>query len=382
MSGRRAGRGGRLTILLSGTLAGVPGQGGASWAVLQYLLGLRRLGHDVLFVETVDGGGRPLARTPTGRYFAGLVSAFELYGTAALIDRASGSALGMERAAIERFAGRADLLLNLSGVLDDPDLLEPIGVRAYVDLDPGFTQLWSEAEDIDLGLGSHNRFVTIAPGIRDSPIPTGGRAWLTTLQPIVLEHWPVDGSNPVPALSLVGNWRGYGSVEYRGTQYGQRAHSLRPLVELPRHLPVPVVAALGIHPGETDDVAALQRNGWRLIDPRAAAGTPARYRAFVGGSWAELGIAKSGYVAARCGWFSDRSVCFLASGRPVIAQDTGFAAHLPTGRGLMCFDSAADVLASVEDVRADYEGHRHAARAIAEQHFDSDRVLTRLLGCL
>lgn len=377
-------RGEPLTILLSGMLAGVPGQGGASWAVLQYLLGLRRLGHDVLFVEPMDAGGRPLETTPAGRYFADVVAAFGLEGASALLDSAGGATLGVERKRVERFARRADLLLNLSGTLDDPDLLAPIGVRAYVDLDPGFTQLWSEAERIDLGLGLHNRFVTVGPGIGSpgSPVPTAGRSWLTTVPPIVLERWPVDGRGPAPALGLVGHWRGYGSVDYRGTHYGQRAHSLRPLVALPRRLPVPVVAALAIHPDETDDLAALRHNGWRLVDPRAAAGTPGRYREFVGGSWAELGIAKSGYVAAACGWVSDRSVCFLASGRPVIAQDTGFAEHLPTGRGLMRFADAEGVLAAVEEVRADYAAHRRAARAIAEQFFDSDRVLTRLLACL
>jgi hypothetical protein len=365
-------------------LAGVPGQGGASWAVLQYLLGLRRLGHDVLFVERVDSGGLPLERTRTGRYFVDVVRAFDLHGAAALLDSGGGRPLGVERDRIERFAHQADLLLNLSGALDDADLLAAIDVRAYVDLDPGFTQLWSEAEGVDLGLRLHNRFVTLGHGIGGggSPIPSGGRAWLTTLQPIVLEHWPVDRSEPSPALTLVGHWRGYGSVEYRGTHYGQRAHSLRPLVGLPRRLPVPVVAALGIHPDETADVDLLRHNGWQLIDPGATVGTPARYRAFVRRSWAELGIAKSGYVAARCGWFSDRSVCFLASGRPVIAQDTGFGAHLPTGRGLMCFATAEGALAAVEDVRADYQGHRRAARETAEQFFDSDRVLTRLLACL
>jgi len=376
-------RGDRLSILLSGMLAGVPGQGGASWAVLQYLLGLRRLGHEVLFVEQVDAGG-PLEHTAAGRYFEDLVAAFDLQGGAALLDRRGGATLGVERGRIERFARGADLLLNLSGAVDDPDLVAPINVRAYVDLDPGFTQLWTEAEGIDHGLERHNRFITIGQdiGAPDSPIPTGSRSWITTLQPIVLEHWPIGGGEPEPALSMVGHWRGYGSIEYRGTRYGQRAHSLRALVGLPSRLPVPVVAALAIDPGETKDVAALRRHGWRLVDPDAVAGTPGRYRRFVGGSWAELGIAKSGYVAAACGWFSDRSVCFLASGRPVVAQDTGFAAHLPTGRGLMSFHDTDGALAAVEEVRGDYPEHRRAAREIAEQLFDSDRVLTRLLACM
>jgi hypothetical protein len=365
-------------------LAGVPGQGGASWTTLQYLLGLRRLGHDVLFIEPVNTGGAPLEYTAAASYFRSLVSEFGLEGRAALIDPASGDAMGLARERLERFAQGADLLLNLSGVLRDPQLLASIDVRAYVDLDPGFTQLWHHVERIDVGLDSHNRFVTIGHGIgtAGNPVPTCGRSWITTHQPVLLKRWPVDPT-PVPAaLTMIGNWRGYGSIDHDGTLYGQKAHSLRTLVDLPRSLPIPVIAALGIHPDETADLQALHANSWRLVDPDTAAGTPERYQSFVSRSWAELGIAKSGYVAARCGWFSDRSICYLASGRPVIAQDTGFPTYLPTGKGLLAFDGPDTAAAAVEDLRSDYDVHRSAAREIAEEVFDSDRVLSRLLACL
>lgn len=373
----------RLAVLVSGMLAGVPRQGGATWAVLQYLLGLRRLGHRVLFVESVDPGERPLERTAAAAYFADVVARFDLEGQAALLDAAGGATLGVERERVERFARGADLLLNLSGALPWGPLVEQIPVRAFVDLDPGFTQLW-DAQGIDLGLAAHNRFVTIgrAIGRPGCAVPTGGRRWIATHQPIVLEHWaPAPDTGP-PALTTIGHWRAYGSIEHNGVHYGQKAHSLRPLVDLPQRLPVPVAIALGIHRDETGDLEALRRHGWRLVDPARAAGTPARYQAFVRGSWAELGIAKSGYVAAACGWFSDRSVCYLAAGRPVIAQDTGFGAQLPTGEGLFAFRDGADVVAAVEELRADYGRHRRAARAIATEHFDSDRVLHRLLACL
>src|SRR5213078_287992 len=137
-----------------------------------------------------------------------------------------------------------------------------------------------------------------------------------------------------------------------------------------------------IHADERSDIQALAENGWRRTDPRAAAGTPRRYRAFVRGSKAELGIAKSGYVVSRSAWFSDRSACYLASGRPVVAQDTGFSGHLPTGRGLFVFADADDVLEAIDAINHDYGGNMHAARAIAEEHFDSDRVLSALLDQL
>src|SRR5205823_2392880 len=140
--------------------------------------------------------------------------------------------------------------------------------------------------------------------------------------------------------------------------------------------------ALAIHPGETKDLAALDANGWTLLDPAAVAGTPADYQRFIQGSKGEFGLAKSGYAASRCGWFSDRSLCYLASGRPVIAQDTGFGPYLPTGEGLFAFRTEEDVLAAIDTLNADYARHARAARAVAEEHFDSDKVFARLLAAL
>jgi hypothetical protein len=181
------------------------------------------------------------------------------------------------------------------------------------------------------------------------------------------------------AYTSVGNWRSYGSIEHGGIHYGQRAHSLRGLIDLPGRVAARFQLALAIHPGEVADLDALQSNGWELLDPGALAGTPAAYAEFVRGSRAELCVAKGGYVESGSGWFSDRSACYLASGRPVVAQDTGFGRRLPTGEGLLAFVTAADAAAAVESVEADPGRHRAAARAIAEEHLDSRRVLSALL---
>ena len=178
--------------------------------------------------------------------------------------------------------------------------------------------------------------------------------------------------------TTVGNWRSYGSIEHEGIRYGQRAHSLRAFFGLPSRVASPCGLALAIDPGERDDLAALTEHGWQLVDPMAAAGTPERYRAFLRGSRAEIGIAKSGYAVSRCGWFSDRSACYLASGRPVVAQDTG--AHLvPQGRGLVAFSSLDEAVGAIEDVERDYARHARVARELAVEYLDSDRVLGRLL---
>lgn len=369
-----------MRIVVAGMLAAVPRQGGATWAVLQYVLGLRRLGHEVIVVEEVE----PEGFAAVAERFAALAGEFELGPHAALIERGTGATAGLQRADLLRAATGADLLLNISGALTDEAVLAAVRVRVFVDLDPAFTQLWHAAEGVDMGFDRHDRFVTIGReiGRPGCDVPTCDRAWITTPQPIVLDHWPPAGEVVHDGLTTVGHWRAYGSIHHDGVHYGQKAHALRPLIDIPQRARAPFLLALGIHPDERDDLAALDRHGWRLLDPAAVAGTPADYRAFVQGSWAEFGIAKLGYVVSRCGWFSDRSLCYLASGRPVIAQDTGFGSWLPTGEGLFAFSTADDVAAAVDALRADYPRHRRAARELAEAVFDSDRVLPELLACL
>ena len=366
----------RLRVLVSGMVAGDPHQGGATWAILQYVLGLRRLECEVVLVEPVDA-----VTAESAAYFDDVRAEFGL-DRSALLLRGSREAVGMDYADLRDYARRADVLLNVSGMLRDEALVESIPARVYLDLDPAFNQLWHEVEGIDVGLAGHTHFVTVGQAIGTSgcAVPTCGVEWIGTLQPVVLERWPVAGELEHDALTTVGNWRGYGSIEHDGVFYGQKAHSLRELYALPELSGERFVLALAIHTDERRDLEALAANGWELVDPVQAAGTPAAYQRFVQSSKAELGIAKSGYVASRCGWFSDRSACYLASGRPVVAQDTGFGAFLPTGEGLFAFRSADDVLAAIAELRRDYRKHAQAARALAEEHFDSDRVLARLLA--
>jgi hypothetical protein len=375
----------RLTILLSGMVAADPHQGGATWAVLQYLLGFRRLGHDVFFVEPVAAkslrpAGSTFAASETAAYFRRVVADFGLAERSALLLAGTRETVGLPHAELVRTAGRADLLVNVSGMLTDEAITGRIGRRMYLDLDPAFNQFW-DAQGVDVRFAGHTHFATVglALGRPDCPVPTGGREWVTTVPPVVLEHWPVATEITHDALTSVGNWRAYGSVEFGGAFYGQKAHALRPLFDLPRRTDERFLLALAIHPDEVKDLAALAANGWGLVDPAEVAGTPADYARFVRGSKAEFGLAKAGYADSRCGWFSDRSVCYLASGRPVIARETGFSRFLPTGRGLLPFATADDVLAGIDALRHDYAGHARAAREIAADVFDSDKVLPRLL---
>jgi hypothetical protein len=375
----------RLRILLSGMVAGDPQQGGASWAVLQYVAGLAGCGHEVVLVEPLareaNGAGPLVAQPGVVDYFRSLPF---LEGRAALLAQGTESTVGLSYAELTRFADQADLLLNISGMLRDERLLAPIPVRAFLDLDPGFNQVW-QASGEDMGMDLHTHWVSVGQlvGAAGNPIPTCGHEWIATLPPVALDHWPVASEPPArDAFTTVGHWRSYGSIEHGGIHYGQRAHSLRELVELPRLSEVRFQLALGIHPDEVDDLAALRQNGWHLLDPYEVAGSPAAYAEFIRGSKAELSVAKSGYVASRSGWFSDRSTAYLASGRPVIAQETGFSEVLPTGVGLLAFSTAGEAAAAVAAVEHDPARHASAARALAEEHLDARKVLPRLLEAL
>jgi hypothetical protein len=366
----------RLRILFSGMVAGDPEQGGASWAVLQYVLGLRALGHEVYLVEPVD---RLEQRSVD--YFAKLVRDFDLVGHVALLVRGATESFGLAHRELVRLAGSADIVFNVSGMLRDEELLGPPPLRVFLDLDPAFNQLWHAAEQIDMGFDLHNRFVTVGLELGEPacPVPTCDREWIKTLPPVLLSSWAPAEKLEVDGFTTVANWRGYGSIFWRGKRYGQKAHSLRKLLELPALTAERVAPALAIDAGEADDLRALHEYGWQLIDPRKVAGSPQRYASFVRGSKGELGIAKEGYVESHCGWFSDRSAAYLASGRPVVAQETGFSRHLPVGEGLFSFETAAQAAAAIEEIAADYGRHARAARALAEAQLDSALVLRRLL---
>jgi len=376
--------GSRLRIVFVGMIAADAAQGGAAWAVLQYVLGLRQLGHDVCFVEPISPSklrpvGTTLVRSDASRRFLRIANAFGLTPSAALLLDGTTETVGMSYSSIRRYVRHADVLINISGMLKEPALLEPIDRRVYLDLDPGFNQAW-HCGGIDMRFDAHTHFATVAlaVGQAECRMPTCGRRWITTFPPVVLGEWPVAKRTTRAAFTTVANWRSYGSVQHNGIFLGQKAHALRPLIELPRKTRTPIALALAIHP-EEPDLAALRSNRWTLVDPGRVASTPDRYRRFIRGSLAEFGIAKAGYVAMRTGWFSDRSACYLASGRPVLAQDTGLGTVLSAGEGLLTFRSEAEALAGLDSIQADYQRHREAARAIAEQHCDSNRVLSKLL---
>lgn len=378
------------TIVYCGAVAQAAGQGGLAWFHLQFLLGLRRLGHEVLLVDRLDattctdGAGRPVpfAESVQRRGFLDVVRQFGFADRASL-SFAGGDGVGIPRRELLARARHAALLINVMGYCDDPDLRGAVGRRVFLDIDPGFPQMWRELGLHDAFAG-HERCATLARriGRPGCTIPTCGLDWITLPQPIVLEHWPAVEPCPGGAFTSVGAWRGpNGPVTFGDRTYGLRCHEFRRFLDLPDRCPGAVFEqALAIDPGDARDHAALLAHGWRLVDPRAVAGTPDGYRAYVGGSKGELVVPKEMYVATRGGLLSDRSCCYLASGRPVVARDTGLAESYPLGTGLIAFTTPEEAAAGIEAIGRDYRRHCRAARDLAVEHFDSDRVLPRFVA--
>ena len=374
-----------LRILVAGRLAAAPGQGGAAWALLQWILGFRSLGHEVWLVEPLPAlSTDPLQASPPrsrqSDYFRRVTRQFDLVERALLTTRDGGLSAKHADASLERFVRGCDLLVDMSGVLAGSELAQDIRVRLYVDLDPGFTQLWHNS-GVDVGLAGHTHYATVGQriGDGDGQVPDCGKTWIRFFPPVALDYWPVVSPPARERFTTVANWRSYGSIDYEGKFFGQKAHSFRANVNLPALTNARLEVALAISPGDSADSELLRQAGWRVLVAGRVASTPDAYQRFIQQSTGEIGFAKSGYVAGRTGWFSDRSAAYLASGRPVVAQDTGLEPQLSDGIGLLAFADPDEAAAGIEQIRRNYGEHAAAARRIAEEHLDAKKVLAQLL---
>ena len=368
------------TVVVAGALANKPLSGGEAWVRLSWLLGFARMGHEVALVEQLpeeawDAG-------PGRSYFRDVISAFGLEGRAALVRGDGPVADGLAWADLLALASRADLLVNISGHLVAEPLMERFRRRAYVDIDPGWTQIWSEQGGDQARLARHDVYFTIAESIGrpGCDLPTGGLDWKVTRQPVVLDQWPMVPATGPWRFTTIATWRTpFGRLEHAGRAFGMKLDEFRKLIELPGRCSARFELALDIHPAERPDIEALDRHGWSVVSAPDLVATPAAFRSYVQGSGAEFSVAQGVYVETRSGWFSDRTARYLASGKPALVQDTGFSRHLPCGEGLVPFRTLEEAVAGAEDIAADPARHGRAARLIAEEHFDSHVVLPAFL---
>jgi hypothetical protein len=366
-------------VVVAGAVARRIDCGGHVWALLQWVLGFKKLGWSVVFLDRLDPdpGVRDSAAV---RRFLETMQSFGLSDSFSLDIGRNEEPIGLSRDTVREKVGDADLLLNVMGYLDDPELLAHARRRVFLDIDPGFGQMWRALGLCDLFRG-HDAFVTVGTrlGRDDCRVPTCGLAWVTTLPPVVIDRWPASDERGT-SFTSVGAWRGpWAPVEYEGKRYGLRVHEFRRFAAVPRDSGFDFEIALDIDPEDHADASRLVEGGWRLSDPRSVSGTAEQYHRYVQSSLAEFGIAKEMYVHARTGWVSDRTACYLASGRPAIVQDTGLDGTIETGLGLLTFSTPDEGMSAARTVHADWHRHSRAARGLAVEHFDSDRVLSRLL---
>jgi hypothetical protein len=355
------------TVVVGGALASKVGSGGEAWVRFSWIRGLQRLGLDVWFVEEAfDLAGLD--------YFSRVSEWFGLTGRATLLV---GGEVVVGPSPFDVADGAT--LVNISGNVALPRLLAAYRRRVYLDIDPGFTQVWHAAGIPGARLACHDDHVTIAENIGQPgcQVPSAGIEWLTTRQPVVLDDWPVVAEPEQFRFTTVSSWRPpFGPLSHDGRVYGLKVHEFRKVIELPRLVSSPLELALAIHPDDDTDRHALLEHGWRLTDPTTAA-TPDGFREYVQRSGAEFSVAQGVYVDMNSGWFSDRTVRYLASGRPALVQETGFSKYLPTGLGIVAFRTLAEAARGAADVAQRWAEHAAAAREIAQRHFASDTVLSR-----
>jgi GT2 family glycosyltransferase len=381
----------RPKIVLLGMMTKMP-VAGVVWQNLHYMLGFERLGYDAYYVETH-------ARTPSmlmtheqddssalaAEYIAAIMRRFGLadrWAFRALHD--DGRCFGMSELQLERLYGDAELLINLHGGTQPLPELSATGRLVYLETDPVQLQLELQhglQETLDF-LEPHCAFFTYAEnwGRPDCGLPRQERfRFVPTRQPVVVDLWPDRSAQPAELFTTIGNWRQeWRDVTYKGERYTWSKHH-----EFLKHLELPRRAERGFELAlsscEREDRELLERHGWRVRDGLEVSRGIDRYRDYVGGSRGEFTVAKDQNVRLRTGWFSDRSATYLASGRPVVTQDTGFGSVLPTGEGLFAFDSPDAAVAAVREVDGDYARHAAAAREIGREHFGHETVLGAML---
>jgi hypothetical protein len=306
---------------------------------------------------------------------------FGFDGASALVCPQGDRVRGMERGELLARAGEAELLVNISGHLRWQPLIDLLPHRVFVDLDPGFTQIWHSEGGNAAGLDGHQLFFTVGENVGTGrcELPTGGIEWRPVRQPVVLERWPMEEGGELFSFTTIASWRGaYGRASWGGRSFGLKAHEFRRFTDLPGRAGMPFRIALDIHPADGADTAALEARGWELIDPAAVA-TTAGFAGFVRSSGAEFSAAQGIYVDTRSGWFSDRTVRYLACGRPALVQDTGFGDHLPVGEGLLSFRTLDEAVEGAQAIAGHYPRHRAAARRLAEEYFAPEPSLRPVL---
>jgi hypothetical protein len=374
--------------VVAGYFVGNP-LGGHVLSILHWLAGLRDLGYEVVFVEDFEWSNlcwNPVTNERTDDPSYGISQLKAHLATLGLHEwcyvDGRGTYHGMEKGELARRCREAAFLLNLWTVtwLDE---FEDCGTRIFIDTDPGFTQFamlpvpatstrgYASPLDYDHVFSYGTRI-----GEPDCPIPTHGLTWLPTRPPVSLDLLPARYTPDAKLFTTVMSWVVRAPIVYDGVEYGQKDVEFLRIIDLPSRVGPVFELALAGHAAPREELLAA---GWRIADPSLVTATPWTYRDYIAQSRGEFSVAVNLEVRGRTGWFSDRTAAYLASGKPVVVQDTGFSDTLPCGDGLLAFDGLDDAVEAVQRISSDYEHHCRAAREIAEKYFDARTVIGDIL---
>lgn len=372
--------------------------GGVTWDYIQYALGFRKLGHDVWYLEDTGAWAYdPVKMEPSAdcshntAYLARVMDAFGMGDRWLYRNGADGSWHGAVRDAADaaRVLASADVLANVSGACWLGEQTAAIPMKLFLDGDPMFTHIGLAADlesEYAKRVRAHERHFSFGLniGAADCVVPVAGIDWRPTVQPVALEYWSGDavagGHVAEGVWTTVMNWASYAPKEFEGRKYGQKDIEFEKFVDLPSLTRERFVLAMGQGVGQKRPTEMLESKGWTIIEPDRHLPNFTTYREFLAASKGEWSIAKNGYVQSRSGWFSCRSACYLAAGKPVVVQDTGWSAHLPAGDGVVAFTTLEEAAAGVERVAGDYAAHSRAARVFAERHFEAGKVCAELVA--
>jgi len=379
-----------VRIIITGLVGQYP-FGGVIWDYLQYLLGFKSLGHQVLYLE--DSGAwpyDPVAGTITDDCSFALQSLrkiftdFDLAESWVYRNGADGKFHGAGEKVAREWLRHGDLLVNVSsaGWLRDYDLR--VGHRMFIDGDPMFCQigLLDGSNPLYAGrLRDHDSHFTfgLSVGQPDCPVPVDGITWRPTVQPIAIDQWPVTPVSADAPWTTVMNWASYKPKVWEGRTYGQKNLEFNRFRDLPSKTNIPLRLAMGLGVDGQRPAQELRQIGWDLVEPQEVVPDHRAYRSFLTSSRAEWSVAKHGYVEGRTGWFSCRTACYLAAGRPAVIQETGWSRHLPSTCGALPFTTLEEAVEGLNEVSRNYSKHSKAAREIALEFFDAKKVCLDLM---
>ncbi len=372
-------------------LAGQIPLAGIAWQALHYVLGLRRLGFDVWYIE--DSGANPYDPRQQSivedcsynvSYVKAMMERFDLGDRWAYWDAANDTVHGISKERLMALYGEADALFNLCGAtrLREEHLACP--VRVYIDTDPVFEQIKVADGNVDsidyLGMHTHHFTYGENLGNDDCPVPMTRFDWKKTRPPVLVDLWDAGCVAAGPYFSSIATWENKGKDIKVGAEtyrWSKHVNFLR-FLDLPRDVLQPF--RLAMSPPTAEVEARVRAGGWDITDPIPVSADMQSYRDFIVTSRGEFTVAKDIYVRPKSGWFSDRSVCYLAAGRPVITQETGFSKFIETGRGLFPFETLDEIRDALTEINADYAKHSVGAIEVAYEFFDADNVLRKMVS--